>query len=458
MYRFTTAFSIFSTLLGSSLVLNGCTTSTTRPEPIETTAEATEAQQPKILNSVITTVSEANGQILVEIPVGRDHHITPGTLLRVLDGERDGYLKGMLQVLTVAEAELSLARQIGLMDRQNPIAVGDPVVVIYDVSELAQESTESVNDSIAKERAATNEEEADEQEQFKQLRINYTTELKRLQAEHSKQLAQVEQLYQTQISELEANHQRHLTRKEAEHLTELSAVRQALADEAVTGLRLEREARAAEIKRLTAENAKLLQQVESFAGGIEQSAAMVRKHENAISSLRENHQREILAELETREILEQRIRELEVRLGLPGSKAPAVLVGDVGRQETVLARLDRISRERNELLREISTVREQLEQYEAAANPDGGGPIDIKALQLNRQQLAEELGRAQTRLGALRDRLQGIELARLQAERSFYALAEQALRLPSSSPSVQNLQKQLRQQLTTIAEGSGGQQ
>ena len=156
MYRFTTAFSIFSTLLGSSLVLNGCTTSTTRPEPIETTAEATEAQQPKILNSVITTVSEANGQILVEIPVGRDHHITPGTLLRVLDGERDGYLKGMLQVLTVAEAELSLARQIGLMDRQNPIAVGDPVVVIYDVSELAQESTESVNDSIAKERAATN--------------------------------------------------------------------------------------------------------------------------------------------------------------------------------------------------------------------------------------------------------------------------------------------------------------
>ena len=63
----------------------------------------------------------------MEIPLGRKHGITPGTLLRVLDGKQAGYLKGMLQVLTVAEAELSLARQIGLMDRQNPIAVGDPV-------------------------------------------------------------------------------------------------------------------------------------------------------------------------------------------------------------------------------------------------------------------------------------------------------------------------------------------
>ena len=103
--------------------------------------------------------------------------------------------------------------------------------------------------------------------------------------------------------------------------------------------------------------------------GIEQSAEMVRKHEAAIDLLRTNHQREILAELETREILEQRIRELEVRLGLPGSQAPAVLVGDVGREETVLARLDRISRERNELVRELNTTREKLQQYEAVANP-----------------------------------------------------------------------------------------
>ena len=154
-------------------------------------------------------------------------------------------------------------------------------------------------------------------------------------------------------------HRRTIERKDAEHLTELSAVRQALADEALTGLRAEREARAAEIKRLTAENAQLLQKVESFAGGIEQSADVVRKHETAIDTMRQRHQREILAELETREILEQRIRELEVRLGLPGSKAPAVLVGDVGREETVLARLDRISRERNELIREINSLREQ---------------------------------------------------------------------------------------------------
>ena len=78
------------------------------------------------------------GKYSSKIPVGRKQGITPGTLLRVLDGERNGYLKGMLQVLTVAEAELSLARQIGLMDRQNAIAVGDPVIVINDVRELAQ--------------------------------------------------------------------------------------------------------------------------------------------------------------------------------------------------------------------------------------------------------------------------------------------------------------------------------
>ena len=454
MYRFTTAISIISTLAGT-VFLTGCGRSSLASIAETQNAAVNSETKPKILNTVITTVSEANGQTLIEIPLGRQHGITPGTLMRVLDGKREGYLKGMLQVLTAAEAELSLARQIGLMDRKNPIAVGDPVIVINDVSELAKEGNKSVNQSIAEERATTSQAEADEQEQFQALRANYTAELKRLQDQHKLQLEQLSTLHSTQLSELEAKHERTIQRKASEHLTELSAVRQALADEAVAGLRSEREARAAEIKRLTTENARLLQQVESFAGGIEQSAEMVRKHETAIKHLRDNHQREILAELETREILEQRIRELEVRLGLPGSTAPAVLVGDVGRQETVLARLDRISRERNDFLRDINNLREQLQQYEAVVNPDGDGPVDIKALQLNREQLQENLSRSNARLEALRKRLQGIELARLQAERSFYALAEQLLRLPSRSPSVNNLQNALREQLSQGADNAG---
>ena len=57
---------------------------------------------------------------------------------------------------------------------------------------------------------------------------------------------------------------------------------------------------------------------------------------------------------------------------------------------------------------------------------------------MNSEQLKEELSRTTTRLSALRTRLEGIELARLQAERSFFQLAEQLLRLPSITPRLSN--------------------
>ncbi|TVR46996.1 MAG: hypothetical protein EA402_01880 [Planctomycetota bacterium] len=417
----------------------GCSrsASTDAPNQQETAAK------PQALHSVITTISRTeDGQTLVEIPLGRDHGLTPGTLIRVMDPQTEGFMKGMLQVLTVAEAELSLARQIGLLDRNNPIAIGDPVLVISDVRELAISG--QVRNVMEGESQQAQAQDTIERQQFTELRRNFTNELQTLSERHQSQLQEMEQRHQQEISDLQAAFQRRLERREAEHLTELSAVREALADEAVSELRRDREARGEEIKRLTTEKSRLLQQTEGLASQLALAAEDIRSLRREQERLRSAHEREIRAELETREILEQRIRELEVRLGLPGSRAPAVLVGDVGREETVLARLDRISRERSELLREVEVLRRQASNHEKAEDGEGGDGTSIRA-QLSH--LQSELGRTQARLEALRERQEGMELARLSAERSFFDLASQVLRLPSASPSVNLLQEELREQL-----------
>ncbi|TVR13898.1 MAG: hypothetical protein EA401_05810 [Planctomycetota bacterium] len=454
MWRFSTQFLCFSTLLAAcSLVACGRgDTSADAQQHSSPDAEAqrAQAQQPRDLRSAISTISESDGQTLVEIPLGSDHEITPGTLMRVLDPEQDGYLKGMLQVLSVPEPELSLARQIGLLDRRNPIAVGDPVMVIDDVSELA--ASGAVSRRVQEESQRQERDDDDRHQQFSELRRNFQQELQRLEQHYQQQINDLHEEHEQAISQLQEEHSRTLQRRESEHRTELSAVREALADEAVQELRRDRDRRRDEVRRLAGENARLQTQIETLSQELQVTLQRLRQAEEQRGRDRQAWQREIRAELETREILEQRIRELEVRLGLPGSRAPAVLVGDEGREETVLARLERVSRERNDLLAELHDVREQLivATGEIESGSDSG---EARTLQVRSANLEQELARSQSRLEALRERLSGLEVLRLQAERNYFDLATQVLRLPGSNPSLKQLQDRLHRNLAEMVHG-----
>lgn len=399
------------------------------------------------LRSAISTISESDGQTLIEIPLGLDHDITPGTLIRVFDPEQEGYLKGMLQVLSVPEPELSLARQIGLLDRRNPLAVGDPVMVIDDVSELAVSG--AVSQRVQEERQRQEGDDQARHEQFSDLRRNFQRELQSLESRYEAQLSELRSEHQETITQLEEQHARALQRRESEHRAELSAVREALADEAVQELRRDRDRRRDEVRRLAGENARLQTQIETLSQELEVALQRLAHAEQQRGRDRQAWQREMRAELETREILEQRIRELEVRLGLPGSRAPAVLVGDEGREETVLARLERISRVRNDLLAEVHDLREQLAvaSGELEAGSEGSG---ARTLEVRSAHLQQEVERTQARLDALRERLSGLELLRLQAERNYYDLATQVLRLPGANPSLKQLQDRLHRNLAEM--------
>jgi hypothetical protein len=419
-------------------------------DPVATPADDPEVEEktddtPRAaIETVITTLTEQDGRIIVELPVGSAQGLSAGTLLRVLDPAQQGYLKGMLQVVSILGTDQAMARQIGLHDRRNPLVVGDPVIEIRDLTEL--DIGGSVEEAARAEVKRLDDQDIEHEAAFADLRANYQKELDAQKARHEEQIADFRSSQDRRYDDLIAAHRRELERRESEHRAELAAVRDALAQEAVETLRQDREGRLDEVRRLSRAKLELEDQLDSMAGQVEGATRRIARLVEEVDRVRASHDREIAAEQETREILESRIRELEVRLGMPGGRTGPVLVNDGGRDETVLAQLERISKERNRLLAEVDALREEIAALEGTTVPDGEDPV-LTAAMIREKNLDQERSRLRGDLSKLEDHLSAMELRRLQAERAWFAIAERVLVLPDAAQAVRELQQDVRRSL-----------
>jgi hypothetical protein len=376
----------------------------------------------------IAALSEVDGRLLVEIPLGRADGIEAWTLLRVHDPQKPSLSKGLVQVLAVAEAHRSVARVVaGPFDPQTPFAVDD---LLREVREL---DTGSATLSLARPATqATPLAQRPDDARFDALRENYQLELDALA---ERQRREMEHLRQTQTQSLQqtaAERERERSRLAAAHEAELAALRGTLAEQSAAEQLAQRRAFEAELVRIETARAAVEARIAGLAGERERLDASLAQTRADADAAAERHSRELLAEVETREVLQRRIRELESRLGVPGVDRTAVLVNDAGRRETVLAQLDRALRERDAARAEVERLRS------GAGGPDAVGAENARlqeALAQARVQAAEEA------------------VVRMAAERGYFSLAAQVLRLPAHVPSAAALQEALRRDLAALGLG-----
>jgi hypothetical protein len=78
-------------------------------------------------------VTESDVGVLLDVPLGSRHGIEVAGLLNIYGPEGDRRLKGMAQVMKILGTDKSVARQVGLSNRLNPMRIGDRVKVLSDV-------------------------------------------------------------------------------------------------------------------------------------------------------------------------------------------------------------------------------------------------------------------------------------------------------------------------------------
>lgn len=371
----------------------------------------------KSLTSSVVSVVEEGGQTLIELPIGEKHIVLVGTLFTVGDVQNPKAVKAILQVQTILGKERCYCRVLSVTDRQKPVTVGDPVKEILDIAELG---------STRPGEPAVHSQAPDDQ--ITALRRSYEANLATLKAEFETRLAQAETDKTAALNTKDEDAKRDRERLNAAHTAELAAVRSAMSAEMNAALTADRTIRAEEIKRLSAENAKLTAEYEKVLaqfGALQQQIVTVQSQKNALV---ERQKKELTAELETREVLQARITELSARL--EGKKTlPVPVLAHDGRQETVLERLDRIMKEKHSLeMRVADLIAERTALQALSGATDGKDPVAKHIAELTKR--AEEM-----------------ERQRLDSERKYLDLVIQVLRLKSPEAGVQELQITLHRSL-----------
>ncbi|MDA3963597.1 MAG: hypothetical protein PF961_22655 [Planctomycetota bacterium] len=416
-------------------------------------AVASENLPRKIVVTPVASVAEVDGQNVVELAVGTEDGVTAGDLFRVYAPDRDARLKGMLQVTAVLSPQRVLARQIGLLDRSRPLAAGDEARLVRDLSALAD--TQSMEDAIAREQAKLDSADAEQNAAFSALRSNYQKRLGELDKLHRETVARIERQHELQLESYQAEQRRQLERIAVEHAAELAAVRAALTDEATTSLRQDRIATQQRSQELEIENRKLADQVAVLLTEAQAAELRIGELLAAAETSSMRHQRELKAEVETREVLQERVVELERRVaGRASATATSVLTNDQIRNETVLDRLKRVSAERDSARLTVSELETDLEHQKRlrARSEVRLAELEVAVGELRqqagvRQGLGDEIGNLKRDNQRLRETGKALELSRLQAERAYFDLAARILRLDDNTSALQDLQRRLRRVL-----------
>lgn len=430
-----------------ALALSGCGGGGRQAE-VQPTPPPTPAPKAAVVQAAIAGLSEREGVVLAELPLGAADGIEPGTLLRVYADAADGTtLKGMLQVTEVLPERRCIARQIGLNDRANPLKVGDQA----QVADLGATLAGLREDVASGERGRTAADQAEDQ-RYAALRENYRRELALAQARADQRLAEAEQTHQKALAEHQAAAQRALQAKELERQTDLAGLRAATADEVAQAVARDRTERDQKLKEAQAENRRLSVEIDRLATEVQSTQQALAAARKELAARDARYRDAVRAEVETREALTVRLAEVERRLaGSAGVSPVAVLSNDPQRGETVLARLERVTA----ALAEAQAAREKAEQDAAGLreriSADAATTADLTAR-------AERLTAAEERAAALAgdlERARGTaaqaELGRLEAERALYDLASRVLRLTATDADVKALQTRLQGLLTDHA-------
>lgn len=436
-------------------------TPTPTATPAPTPAPGTMADQTAPRRGAIATITTTDQQVLVELAVdanARGHALEAGMFFRVLtDGGR--IFKGLVQVTEVLSPTRCIARQAGLTDRTRALATGDQVLEVADLAALA--APEAVETAARNQQLRLDQLDAADRRLFEAVRANYQQALADTTTRHQADLADLERRHREQLDAAEQAARLTTERREAEARAAEIATRAAMTEAVGRSISEERQASAERLASLTRERDQLRAQVDGLVAQQSAHAARIEALVREMADRQRLHAAQERAEAETREVLQARLDEVEARLAGRPPGSPVVLTADPDHPETVLERLTRVTRERNDeraareklaadLLRFTATVTELRAENTALAQR-------LETLTGANARADEALAGASTareRLAAA-ERAQGVaELARLEAERRLYDLAARVLRLSDTTPATVALQARLRDNLA--AQGVGG--
>jgi hypothetical protein len=443
----------------SLLVLAGCQDEQARAAPPATgpahQARPAPAERTPVHEAAadLVSVSEAEGRVLVELPLGSAQGIEIGTFFRIYDAADARRLKGMVQITEVIDAQRAVARQIALSDRASPFKPGDHAREISDLTKLADGS--AIESSARAEQGRLAQADGQEQQRFAALREQYQRQLAVAESRH---VAEMQSLREQQAAQLKASDDQHaheLELKQLELRTDLATLKATLSEQVAAGIAADHQAGERRISGMSAEKAALQLQVD---GLLKQQGELSLRIASLVKELAGHdraHGEELRAEVETRELLAARIAELEARVSGKPISPSVVLSAEPGRNETVLERLARITKELSAEREHAKRLEASLAEVQAALTTanQAGKSLEVKVNLLapdaeRAATLGADIERTRTRLQEAERQRDALELQRLEAERSLYDLAARVLRLAGTSPETVALQARLRDVLT----------
>lgn len=436
---------LWTTCLG--LLLLCCTSCTSRKSSHR--AKSNNDNLP--ISCLINSVTEHNGQTLIELPVGERENVSAGTFFRIYGPDRE-LIKGTVKVDEVLGPHRSLARLVGeLLDRNQPLAVNDRAREIRDLGLLVRAA--GVEKEARKEIEEQQEQREEEQDRFQSLREHYQRELKKLQDSHDSNIAILSQRHEREIQRLKKDHELALQRKDLERRADLAAMQASLKKDSQELLRSEQSKVDQKYRDMRQERNELDNQIQSLLKQQDNLKQRITALVDEIATTETAHQKSLRAEIESREVLEARIRQLENEIAGEESDTEIVLTNDANRGETILERLTRISEERSRALKANTILRTQMAEHERKLKQQEQSIANLKHdLSMlkgdneSKRVSLSNLQKLEKDLSQTKEALSAASLSKLETERALYDLAIRVMRLQENDDSLKHLKQRLRQQ------------
>lgn len=401
------------------------------------------------VSGAIEAVTEHDGTVLTEIALGGRDGLEVGSLLRVYGviGEQQAF-KGMLQVTELIGPDRALARTIGLTDRTAPILIGDQA----RLADLGAAYADFRRD-LARERDAVSGADQEQDAAFVSLREHYQNELALAAGRFAEQRETERAQHDSELAAFAAAHTAELDRQRAEHAGELAALRQALTEETRIALVADRTERAQRLTALQSEIVALTANADRLGAELVMTRQAALDLQRDLARQAERHQRELRAEVETRQILQAQLAQLEAPATAP---IRTILTLDPQRGETVLARLERSQNELAQTLARIEALEQELTEEREQRGISETALAETKTRITTLESAVQRSGTATERLLAIeheltttREQLARHELARLEAERLLFDIAARLLAAEDAA-TVDGLRERLRQHIADL--------
>lgn len=405
----------------------------------------------------IEAVTEHEGTVLTELALGSAQGLEIGSLLRVYGtvGEQQAF-KGMLQVTELIGTGRALARTIGLTDRTAPILVGDTA----RVADLGAAYADFRRD-LARERAVVTGADQQQDAAFISLREHYQNELALAAGRFAEQRETDRAQHDQEISELAAAHIAELDRQRAEHDAAMAALRAAMVEEARTAVAADQTQRSERIQALQAEITALTANADRLGAELVMTRQAAIDLQRDLTKQAERHQREIRAEVETRQILQSHVERLD-QGNANATPARTILTLDPQRGETVLARLERSLTELAQAQARIAALEQELATAQENSATTAAALHEATTRISTLESAAQRSGTATERLLAIeheltttREQLARHELARLEAERLLFDITARLL-AAEDAVAIDALRERLRQHIADLQTAPGG--